>query len=120
MQMLVALVLNAVALVATTYIVPGFTVDNYTTAVLAAIVLGVVNTFVKPALSFITAPINVVTLGLFTFVINAVVLFIVSAVVPGLMIDGWIAAVLAAVVLSVVSTVLNSVLGDVAKVGKKK
>src|SRR3989338_2736922 len=120
MQMLVALVLNAVALVATTYIVPGFAVDNYTTAILAAIVLGVVNTFVKPALSFITAPLNVVTLGLFTFVINAVVLFIVSAVVPGLMIDGWVAAILGAIVLSVVSTVLNSVLGDLGKVGKKK
>ena len=120
MQILIALILNAAALVATTYIVPGFAVDNYTTAILAAIVLGVVNTFVKPALSFITAPLNVVTLGLFTFVINAVVLFIVSAVVPGLMIDGWIAAILGAIVLSVVSTVLNSVLGDLGKVGKKK
>ena len=120
MQLLVALVLNAVALIATTYIVPGFKVDSFTTAVLAAIVLGVVNTFVKPALSFVTAPINIVTLGLFTFVINAVVLFIVSAVVPGLMIDGLVAAILAAVVLSVVSTVLSAVLGDVAKIGKKK
>lgn len=119
MQMLIALVLNAVALVITTKIVPGLTVDNYTTAVLAAVVLGVVNTFVKPVLSFVTAPLNVVTLGLFTFVINAVMLFIVSAVVPGLMVDGWVAAILGAIVLTVVSTVLSSVLKDLGKVGKK-
>lgn len=119
LQLLLALVLNAVALVLTTKIVPGISVDNYTTAILAAIVLGVVNTFVKPALSFVSAPITIVTLGLFTFVINAVVLFIVSAIVPGLMISGWVAAILGAVVLSVVSTVLSSVLTDLGKVGKK-
>src|SRR3989344_1588708 len=119
MQLLIALVLNAVALVLTTKIVPGLSVDSNTTAILAAIVLGVVNTFVKPVLSFVTAPINVVTLGLFTFVINAVVLFIVSAIVPGLVVDGWVAAILGAVVLSIVSTVLSSVLKDLGKVGKK-
>lgn len=119
MQMLIALVLNAIALIATTYVVPGFKVDNFTTAVLAAIVLGVVNTFVKPVLSYLSAPVTTLTLGLFAFVINAVVLFIVSAVVPGVMIDGWVAAILAAVVLSVVSTVLSSVLKDLGKVGKK-
>lgn len=119
MQLVVALVLNAVALLATTYIVPGFKVDSFTTALLAAVVLGVVNTFVKPILSFLSAPVTILTLGLFAFVINAVMLFIVSVVVPGVMIDGWVAAILAAVVLSVVSTVLSSVLTDVAKIGKK-
>lgn len=106
------------ALLATAYIVPGFKVADFTTAVLAAIVLGVVNTFIKPVISFITHPINVVTLGLFAFVVNAVVLFIVSYVVPGLKIDGWIPAILGAVVLSVVATVLSSVLKDVGKLAK--
>ncbi len=118
MQLIVALILNAVALLATAYIVPGFKVDNFTTAVLAGIVLGVVNTFIKPVLSFVSAPLTIVTLGLFAFVVNAVVLFIVSAVVPGLMIDGWVPALLGAVVLSVVSTVLSSVLKDVGKMSK--
>lgn len=118
MQLIVALVLNAVALLATAYIVPGFKVDNFTTAVLAAIVLGVVNTFIKPVLSFVTAPLTIVTLGLFAFVINAVVLFIVSAVVPGVMIDGWLPAILGAVVLTVVSTGLSAVLKDVGKLAK--
>jgi len=118
LQLIVALILNAVALLATAYIVPGFKVDNFTTAVLAGIVLGVVNTFIKPVLSFVSAPLTIVTLGLFAFVVNAVVLFIVSAVVPGLMIDGWVPALLGAVVLSVVSTVLSSVLKDVGKMSK--
>jgi len=118
LQLVLALVLNALALLATAYIVPGFRVDDFTTAILAAIVLGVVNTFIKPALSFITAPLTIVTLGLFSFVVNAVVLFIVSAIVPGLKIDGWIPAILGAVVLSVVSTVLSSVLKDVGKLTK--
>lgn len=119
MQLLISLVLNAVALIATTYVVPGVKVDNFQTALLAAVVLGVVNTFVKPVLLYLSAPVTVVTLGLFAFVINAVVLMIVSAIVPGLMIDGWVAAILGAVVLAVVSTILSSVLTDVAKLGKK-
>lgn len=118
MQIILALVLNALALIVTAYIVPGIAVANFTTALLAAIVLGVVNTFIKPILSFITAPLKVVTLGLFTFVINAVVLFIVSAVVPGVTVDGWVPAILGAVVLSIVATVLNSMLKDLGKLKK--
>jgi len=119
LQLVVALVLNAAALLATAYIVPGFKVDNFTTALLAAIVLGVVNTFIKPVISYVTHPINVVTLGLFAFVVNALVLFIVSYFVPGLTIDGWVPAILGAIVLSVVATVLSSVLKDVSKLKLK-
>lgn len=118
MQIIVALVLNALALLATAYIVPGFKVDNFTTALLAAIVLGVVNTFIKPVLGFVTAPLTTVTLGLFAFVVNAVVLFIVSAVVPGLKINGWVPAILGAIVLSIAATVISTVLKDVGKLAK--
>lgn len=115
MQILIALVLNALALIATAYIVPGFQVTDLGTALLAAIVLGVVNTFIKPILSFISAPLTIITLGLFSFVINAVVLFIVSAVVKGLIIEGWLPAILGAIVLSVVSTILSAVFKDLGK-----
>lgn len=115
MQIVIALVLNAVALLATAYVVPGFKVDDFTSALLAAIVLGVVNTFIKPILSLITLPLTLVTLGLFAFVVNAVVLFMVDAVVPGLAIDGWLPAILGAIVLSVVATVLTTLLKDIAK-----
>ncbi len=109
MNILITLILNALALLATAYIVPGFKVESFTTAILAAIVLGVVNTFIKPILSLITAPLTIITLGLFSFVVNAVVLILVSAVVKGVTIDGWVPAILGAIVLSVVSTILNSI-----------
>lgn len=118
MQIIVALVLNALALFITSKIVPGFSVTDTTSTLLAAIVLGVVNTFIKPVLSFVTAPLSIVTLGLFGFVVNAVVLFIVSNIVPGFKVDGWTAAILGAVVLSIAGTVLSSLLKDVAKLGK--
>ncbi len=110
LNIVIALFLNALALLATAYIVPGFHVASFQTAILAAIVLGVVNTFIKPILSLLSAPLTIVTLGLFSFVINAVVLFIAAAVVKGLTIDGWVPAILGAIVLSVVSTILNSVI----------
>jgi len=118
LQIILSLVLNAVALIVTAYIVPGFAVADFTAALLAAIVLGVVNTFIKPILSFITAPLTIVTLGLFAFVVNAVVLFLVSAVVPGFTINGWVPAILGAIVLSIAGAVLNSLLKDLGKLKK--
>lgn len=115
LQIIIALALNALALMATAYIVPGFHVADFMSALLAAIVLGVVNTFIKPILKLVTLPITIITLGLFSFVINAVVLFMVSYVVPGLKIDGWMAAILGAIVLSIVSTALSMLLKDLKK-----
>lgn len=118
MQIVIALLLNTLALLATAKIVPGFQIADFTTALLAAIVLGVVNTFIKPILSFISAPLTIITLGLFVFVINAIMLFIVSALVTGLTIKGWVPAILGAVVLSVVSTALHAVFKDLGKTTK--
>lgn len=118
MQLLMALVINAVAFLTTAYAVPGFRVDNFTSALLAAVVLGVVNTFIKPILSFVTLPLTVATLGLFAFVVNAVVLFIVAWVVPGFDIAGWLPAILGGIVLAVVATILSSVLKDLGKIAK--
>ncbi len=115
MKILISVVLNALALFITAYIVPGFHVASFTTAILSAVVLGVVNTVIKPILSFITAPLTILTLGLFIFVVNAIVLFIAAAIVKGFTIDGWIPAILGAIVLSLVSTILNSVLKDLGK-----
>jgi len=116
MGLLLALLLNALALIITSKIVPGFVVSDFWSAVLAAIVLGVINTFIKPVLLILTFPLNIVTLGLFTFVINALVLVMATAVVPGLTITNfWPTGILAALVLSVVSTILSLVLKDISK-----
>ncbi len=118
MGLLLALVLNALALVVTAYIVPGFRVNSFVSAMLTAIVIGLINTFIKPILSFLTTPINMLTLGLFTFVVNAIVLYLASLVVPGFKIDGVLAAILGAVVLSVVAVVISTLVKEVKRLGK--
>lgn len=115
MRLIINLFLNTIAIIITAYIVPGFTVINFTTALLAAIILGIINTFIKPIFMLITAPINLLTLGLFTFVINAVMLWMVTLLVSGMRIDRPITAILAAIVLSVISTALSLLIRDLSK-----
>lgn len=115
LNLVISLLLNALALILTAYIVPGFKVDGFTTAILAAIVLGVINTFIRPILMILTAPINFLTLGLFTFIVNAIVLWMTTLVVKGLVIESMVSTILGAIVLSVVSTALAMLLKDVAK-----
>ena len=117
MNLLLALLLNSLALVFTAYLVPGFQVDSPQTALLAAIVLGIVNTFIRPILLFLTAPFNFLTLGLFTFVVNAIMLLLTAWVVKGLVIDGLVSAILGAIVLSVVSTIMSMLAHDLSFVG---
>ncbi len=114
MRILVSLFLNALALVITANLVPGFHIDSLQTAVVAAIIIAIINTFIKPILLFLTAPLTLITLGLFIFVINAIVLYIASAFVHGLRIDGWLTAIVAAAILSVISTVLSMLVKDIS------
>jgi len=114
MGLLISLLLNTLALIITAYIVPGFKVDSFTAALLAAIVLGLINTFVKPVLLLLTLPLTIITLGLFMFVVNAIVLRLTTLVVPGFMVDGWMPAILGAIVLSVTSTILSMLVKDFA------
>lgn len=115
MRLIITLLLNALAIFVTQYIVPGFSVDGFGTAILAAIILGLINTFIRPVLLFLTAPINILTLGLFTFVVNAIMLWLTTLVVSGLRIDGMLSTLLGAIVISVISTALSMLLKDLAK-----
>lgn len=119
-SIIISLVLNSVALIITSKIVPGFTVADLPSAILAAVVLGAINTFIRPVLAILTAPINFLTLGLFTFVLNAIMLKLTALFIPGMVIDGWVPAVLAAIVLSIVSTALSMLLKDIAKASRKR
>lgn len=112
MALLGKLLINTLALIVTTWIVPGFTISEIWTAVLAAIVLGVVNTFIRPIMLLITLPFNIITLGLFTFVVNAIMLWLTAYFVSGFRIENWLSAILAAIVLAVVSTILGSILKE--------
>lgn len=107
MRFIISLILNTLALLATTYIVPDFEINYVASAIMAAVVIAIVNTIIRPILLFITAPINFLTLGLFSLVVNAFTLWLASLLVPGFQIESVIAAIAAVLVLSLLSVVLN-------------
>ncbi len=107
MKMLFRLVINAAALLGIAYFVPGFNVEGIWTALLAALVLGLINAFLRPLLKILSLPITILTLGLFSIVINALLLWLVSSLVPGFGIDTFWIAALGAIMLWVVSMATN-------------
>ena len=104
---IVRLLINGMALMATATLVDGIHASGFWGAIIGALVLGIVNAIIRPILMVFTLPLNVLTLGLFTFVINAFMLMIVGALVSGFAVDGFFAALLGSVVLSVVSAILS-------------
>lgn len=108
MQLLVLLLINGLAVFIAAYILPGIRVDTFTTALVVAVVLGIVNTFLKPLLILLTLPITILTLGLFTFVINAFLVVLVGALVPGFYVQGFASALLFSLLVSLVSSFLHS------------
>jgi putative membrane protein len=100
-------VVNAIALIFVSNVVPGFGVSTVYTALMAALVLGLANALIRPLLFILTLPVTILTLGLFTFVINAVMILLVSTVVKGFTVDGFVPALLAAMLLWVISLGTN-------------
>ncbi len=107
MGILIRWVLNALALWVVAQLIKGFTITGIPTLFWTAAVLGLVNALIRPFLLLITLPINILTLGLFTFVINAIMLLLVAALVPGFNVAGFGTALLAAVLLAIVSSLLH-------------
>lgn len=105
--MIVRWLINAAALYLTALLLPGLQLRGVVPTLLAAAVLGIANALIRPVLLVLTLPLNVVTLGLFTFVINALLLLLTSAVVPGFVVRGFGSALVGAVVLSIISFVLS-------------
>ncbi len=95
----------------TAYVIPGVTVRNFMSALWVALLLGIVNMLLRPFLILITLPINILTLGLFTFVINGLIILLVSSVVKGFQVSGFWIAVLFSIVLSIVNYVMNFFIG---------
>jgi putative membrane protein len=110
MNALINILISAVSIIITSYVVSGIQVASFMTAVIAAFVLGVINFFIRPLMLLITLPVNVLTLGLFTFIINALMLWLTAAVVDGFDVSGPLAAVIGSLIISVVSTGLSMVL----------
>lgn len=108
MEILINLLLNGIAVYITANILAGVRLDNFGTALVVAVVLSLVNIFVKPLLVLFTLPVNILTLGLFMFVINALVILLVDGLVGGFSVDGFWWALGFSLILSVVGSVLNS------------
>ena len=101
-----------VAILITSYLVEGIIVSGFFTAIFAAAVLGILNAFLRPIALILTLPINILSLGLFTFVINAIMLKMASSIIPGFSVNGFWAAVLGAFLVSIISWVLNSFVNE--------
>jgi len=101
------LLVGGLAVMAGSYIIPGVQVRGFFDAIIAALLIGVVNALVKPVLLLLTLPLNILTLGLFTFVINALMILLVSALLPGFNVEGFLPALLLSLVLSIISSVLG-------------
>jgi len=110
MRFVIVWILNALALLIVAYLYSGVQVQGWQAAAVAALVLGLVNTLVKPVLVLLTLPITILTLGLFLLVINALLLWAVGSVVPGFHVDGFWAAVLGALLYSLVTWALSAIL----------
>lgn len=109
MKLIIQTLITVVALMITAYLVPGFVITDLWAAAVTVVVLAILNLFIKPFLLLITLPINIVTLGLFTFVINALLLIIASNLVSGFTLSGWTSAILGAVVLALISAVFSAI-----------
>lgn len=105
MYILARLLLNALALLIAAYLIPGIVVDGLYTALIAALVLGLLNLTVKPILFILTLPITIVTLGLFAFIINALLFLFVASFIEGFAVGGFLDALLGSLIVSIVSTV---------------
>lgn len=112
MGLLLIWILNAVALLIVAYILPGITVASFGSALIAALVLGLLNTLVKPVLVILTLPITVVTLGLFLLVLNALVFWFAGSVLKGFQVDGFWWAFLGALIYSIIASLLSGLVAS--------
>ncbi|HZD31730.1 MAG TPA: phage holin family protein [Candidatus Angelobacter sp.] len=114
MRLLLNWLLSAIALLIVSYLVPGFHVVGFKEALIAAVVIGLINATLGVILKVITLPITLLTLGIFWWVVNACMLMLASRfLAPGFMVSGFFAAFLGAIVLSLVNVVLRKVVGEV-------
>ncbi len=108
MRLLLILVFNAMALIAVAYLLPGIRVDGFGSALIAALVLALVNTLIRPLLVLLTLPITVVTLGLFILVINGFLFWFVGSILKGFVVEGFWVGTLGAILFSIFSWAMST------------
>ena len=105
------ILITAIAAIIASNLIPGVSIDNSITAILLAVVLALLNNFVKPLLVILTIPITILTLGLFLIVINVLIIMWASDIVPGFKVDGWWHAFLFSLLLSITTALIESLIG---------
>ena len=110
MRLLLVWLVNAVALLALPYLLPSITVDSFGAALIAALILGLINTFIRPLLILLTLPATLLTLGLFIFVINGLLFWFVGSFVTGFHVTGFWPAFFGAILYSIISWALSALL----------
>ena len=110
MRLLLVWLINAVALFALPYVFPWVQVDTFWAALVAALVLGLINALIRPLLVLLTLPVTIVTLGLFIFVINGLLFWWVGSFIDGFHVSGFWSGVFGAIVYSLISWLLSSLL----------
>ncbi|WP_418790977.1 phage holin family protein [Phosphitispora sp. TUW77] len=105
-------VLNALALLVTAWLIPGIGLAGFGAALVTALILGIVNAIIRPVILFFTLPFNIVTLGLFTLVINAVMLMITAYLVDGFSVSGFWAAFFGSIIITIISGILSRAVID--------
>ncbi|MBV7528746.1 phage holin family protein [Chitinophaga sp. sic0106] len=112
MGFLLRILVSAIAAMFTAYLLkPAVKVDSFVTALILALVLAILNALVKPLLVLLTFPVTIVTLGLFLFVINALIILLASKLVPGFKVDGFWWALLFSIVMTIINSVLIGLAG---------
>jgi putative membrane protein len=110
MRIVLVWLINAAALFLLKYVFPWVTVDSVTAALIAALVLGLINALIRPILVILTLPVTLLTLGLFIFVINCLLFWAVGSFVDGFRVSGFWSGVFGAIVYSIISWALSSLL----------
>jgi putative membrane protein len=115
--LLVRWLILTVAIMCAAYLIEGIQVSGFFSAFFSAAILGILNVFFRPILIILTLPVNIMTLGLFTFVVNALILMMASGVISGFEVYGFWSAVFGSLVISAVNWVLSSFVNEQGRVG---
>ena len=115
MRLLLRWLLSAAALLAVTYLYSGVQVSSFTSALIAAAVIGLLNMIVRPVLVVLTLPVTIVTFGLFLFVINALMFWAASGLLGGFVVKGFVAALIGSLIYSLLRLIIEAALGGFTK-----
>jgi putative membrane protein len=106
MKPLLKLLITSLAIIITAYFFPGVRIADFWTAITVAVAMGIVNTIIKPIVLFFTLPLNILTLGLFTFVVNGALIMLIAFFIPGFQIEGFFTAVIFSILVMIINWIL--------------